>query len=81
MFLDIFLIVAKIFKRFNIFNNINVNLSKISSIKELLSIKELSSIKRLSTKSSIVCSNCYTTSQKTLQSIIYSTSKKQELIN
>ncbi len=50
---DIFLIVAKMFEKINLFNNVNVNLFVISFAKKLTSIEELSFVKELFTKSLI----------------------------
>lgn len=47
MFLNIFLIVAKIFETFDVFNNVDINFFEMLFVKELSFVKEL-------TKNSIV---------------------------
>lgn len=81
LILDIFLIIAKMFKEMNVFNNTNVNFLIASFVKELTSIKKFLSIKKLSTKSLIVYSNRRITLRNIVRSIIYSTNQKRKLIN
>lgn len=55
--LDIFSIVAKMFERINIFNDIDTNLFIVLFAKELTFVEELSFVKELFTKSLIARSN------------------------
>ncbi len=55
--LDIFSIVAKMFKRINVFNDIDIELFIVSFAKELAFVEELLFVKELFTKSLIARSN------------------------
>jgi len=72
--LDIFSIVAKIFERINIFNDMDIKLFIVSFAKELTFVEELSFVKELFTKSLIARSNRRIIWQNIVQLVAYSIS-------
>lgn len=72
--LDIFSIVAKMFERINVFNDINIKLFIVSFAKELTLVEELSFVKELFTKSLIARSNRRIIWQNIVQLVAYSIS-------
>jgi len=72
--LDIFSIVAKMFERINIFNDMDIKLFIVSFAKELTFVEELSFVKELFTKSLIARSNRRIIWQNILKLVSYSIS-------
>ena len=72
--LDIFSIVAKMFERINIFNDMDIKLFIVSFAKELMFVEELSFVKELFTKSLLARSNRRIIWQNIVQLVAYSIS-------